>query len=94
MSQIVVLVLSDGAREVVLVVLGSDHPARVGAEHMALGKVPVGAIAQVFVRDAWTPIVGLMRLATDLDETVLPACKAVATAMNDAAIRRDKFDSD
>lgn len=92
MSQIVVMTFAADQREVTTHVLGSDHPARVGAEHMALCKIPVGAISQVFLVGTWTPIVGVVRLATDLDETVLPACKAVATAMNASADRRERFD--
>jgi hypothetical protein len=91
---IAVLLRDAATGEIHTCALPSDHPARVGAEHMPLGKVPVGAAgAHVFV-DRWIPIVGLVRIAGEIDDEILASLRAVAGALNTSAARRKKLAED
>lgn len=59
---IVALVRFNDLDEVVPVPLALDHPARVGTEHMPIGKVPIGAATQIYAQDCWRDVVAVTRV--------------------------------
>lgn len=92
MRQIVVIVLDQSVDTMRAIVLNADHPARVGADHVPIGKVPVGASAHVFL-DQWVPIVAIARVGSELTDDVLAPFRALAQTLNSAA-QRSKLDTE
>lgn len=86
MRQIVVVVLDQAIDTMRAIVLSADHPARIGADHVALGKVPVGASAHVFV-ERWVPIVAIARVGADMSGETIEPFRTLAKALNSAAER-------
>lgn len=92
MRQIVVIVLDQSIDTMRAIVFNADHPARVGADHVALGKVPVGASAHVFV-ERWVPIVAIARVGADMSDDTMTPFRTLAQTLNSAA-QRSKIDSE
>lgn len=91
---IIGLVRFDDLDEVVPVPLAYDHPARVGAEHMPVGKLPLGAPAQVHVQDQWRELVVVTRLRPDMADDLGCVVRAIHEAVHEHRARQRAFDSD